>query len=59
MTEEEQCFNRICEEAAENMQPVPFGYFIDGNNMWCEREGMNSSIYAERINREWIAFFEV
>lgn len=57
--EEEQCFNRICKAAEENMQPIPSTYFIDGDCMWCEREGMNPSIYAERVNGEWTAFFEV
>lgn len=38
--EEEQCFSRICGVAEENMQPVPFNYFIEGNMMYCEREFM-------------------
>ena len=58
MTEEEQCFKRICKAAKENMQPIPFAYLIDGKDMWCEREGMNPSIYAELVNGEWVAFFE-
>lgn len=58
MTEQEQCFRRICEEAEENMQAIPSGYFIDGDRMWCEREGSNPSIYAERANGEWVAFSE-
>ena len=58
MTEEEECFNLICRAAEENMQPIPFNYYVDGDNLWCECNGMNPSIYAQRINSEWVAFFE-
>jgi hypothetical protein len=56
--EEEECYKRICENARENMQNVPFAYFVNGNDLWCEREGLNPAIYAERKGAEWIAFFE-
>lgn len=52
------CFRRICEEAKRNQEVIPFSYFVEGDSLWCEREGMNPSIYAQREGTEWIAFFE-
>jgi hypothetical protein len=56
--EEEECFERICKNARENKQNVPFRYFVDRDALWCERDGQNPAIYAELIGGEWVAFFE-
>lgn len=58
MSEEEKCFKRICKEAEANLQVIPSSFFLVGDEMWCEREDLNPSIYAERINGIWVQFFE-
>ena len=55
----ENCFRRIQREARKNLQPVPFQYWIEEDEMFCEIPLHNPSIFAEKKDDKWIAFFEM
>ena len=59
ISSEEKVFERIQLEAKKNMQPIPFRYIVETKYMYCEIEGKNPSMFAEKIDGEWIVFFEM
>ena len=57
-SEEEKVFERIQIEAKINCQPIPSNFFVEGKFMYCIIPLQNPSVFAEKVDRKWIPFFE-